>query len=107
MSANGDADASKLISTVMPGSSESHAGITFKPVELGTALEEEKVRAFVKKTFPALLTLQPQPIRSVSGGYTTETVQTAFQINKDVYLVKRSLSIGTSQKVQDVSRVIK
>ena len=80
----GDSQAPKVLSSVSGmGLPQAPEGVTIKPIELATALDTPEKRVFVKKHFPTVLEVEPQAIRSVKGDYTAETVQSAFQINKD------------------------
>jgi hypothetical protein len=56
-------------------------GVTRVPVNLGTATEKQP--DFIKSYFPRLWELRPQPVKAVPGPVDAQTVQHAFQLNKD------------------------
>jgi NADPH:quinone reductase-like Zn-dependent oxidoreductase len=80
----GDKDANKVVSSVTSsGLPEPPAGVARKSVLLAFVLENEIERKAIKEGFPRLFGLKPQTIRSVEGPLAAETLQKAFQINKD------------------------
>jgi hypothetical protein len=81
----GDEKAERVVSSVAPSSAlpEPPRGVKKCSIDLATGLDNPDVRErVVKVTLPIMVELQTQPIRSVKGPFTAETVEEAFQANK-------------------------
>ena len=81
----GDEKAERVVSSVAPSVAlpEPPPGVKKCPIELATGLDNPNVREkVVKATLPIMVELQTQPVRSVKGPFTAETVEEGFQINK-------------------------
>ena len=80
----GDGSVEKVVSTVnsvnLPKPPQ---GVKMSAIELATGLDNPTVREnVVKATLPVMVQLKTQPVRSVKGPFTSETVQEAFQTSK-------------------------
>lgn len=70
-----------VVSCVSGGLPPPPEGVSFKSVILADALDTHRARVIAD--LPLLVKLKPQKLRLVKGGFTAETLEKAFQLNKD------------------------
>eukprot|EP00523_Entomoneis_sp_CCMP467_P018098 CAMPEP_0168811892 /NCGR_PEP_ID=MMETSP0726-20121227/4359_1 /TAXON_ID=265536 /ORGANISM="Amphiprora sp., Strain CCMP467" /LENGTH=340 /DNA_ID=CAMNT_0008863969 /DNA_START=65 /DNA_END=1087 /DNA_ORIENTATION=+ len=79
----GNHDDALVVSTTIAMGLTDVEGVARRPVDLGTANDEPQSRQNVSTWLKEIVDLKPMPIHSVPGPFSAETVEKAFQINKE------------------------